>query len=128
MLLVLFCLGIATLVYAEYKPYPMDYIDGKLIVDPKKMILEAWYTTGQLFGVIAGRLVEKSVIKFSPKLNFRRIIFALIGMAVLYFLIKNLTAFISGFAELHWRLLITQFITYFYIIAVWPAVMKIFNS
>ena len=100
-LAVLFCLGIATLVYAEYKPYPMDYVDGKLIVDPKKMIIEAWYTTGQLFGVIAGRLVEKHVIKFSPRLNFRRIISTIIGMAILYFLIKNLTAFISGFAEPH---------------------------
>lgn len=126
MLAVLFFLGIATLTYAEYKPYPMDYIDGKLIVDPKKMILEAWHTTGQLFGVIVGRLVEKHFIKFSPSLNFRRVIFSLIGMVVLYFLIKNLTAFVSRFAGLYWRRLITQFITYFYIIAIWPAVMKIF--
>ena len=128
MLTALFIFGLFVLVYAEYKPYPMDYVDGKLIVDPQRMTLEAWHVAGQLLGCVAGRFIEKHYVKFSPRLNFRGIIFTLIGMLILYFIIKNLTPFMRKLAEPHYARMAAQFLTFFYVIVIWPAVMKIFNS
>lgn len=34
------------LLYISLKPYPTDYVDGKLIVNPAKMVLDGYKDTG----------------------------------------------------------------------------------
>jgi len=50
-----------SIVYFKYKPYPMDYIDGKLLVDPKKMMSDAFVGAGRLSGLIIGCILEKNL-------------------------------------------------------------------
>ena len=55
-------LGIAALIYISVKHYPMDYVDGKLLVDPQKMMRDGYGDIGMLIAFCAGRFIEKTWI------------------------------------------------------------------
>lgn len=50
--------------YIYYKKYPMDYVDGKLLVDPIKMTVGGFKDPGRLFGVVLGWFIERRWIHF----------------------------------------------------------------
>ena len=50
--------------YIYFKEYPMDYVDGKLLVDPIKMTVGGFKDPGRLFGVVLGWFVERRWIRF----------------------------------------------------------------
>ena len=41
------------------KKYPMDYVDGELLVDPKKMTVDGFKDPGTCFGMILGWFIER---------------------------------------------------------------------
>ena len=53
--------------YLYFKNYPMDYVDGKLLVDPAKMTVDGFKDPGRFFGVVAGWFVERRWIRFEIK-------------------------------------------------------------
>ena len=127
-LLVGFLLGVAALVYTRMKSYPMDYVDGKLLVDPEKMKLSGVSDISLIFGLTLGRYIEKRWIKFRPEgLNFKTIILGAIGLAIMAFMIDNLKNFTVSVAGDFYGCIASGFITMFYVVAVWPAVMKVFS-
>ena len=74
-------------IYTVFKPYPMDYVDGKLLVDPDRMMLDTFYAVGIMTGFISGRFIERKYIGFSVTgLNVRGIILAVIGLVPVYFI------------------------------------------
>ena len=74
-------------IYTAFKPYPMDYVDGKLLVDPDKMMLDTFYAVGMMTGFILGRYIEREYINFEVTgLNIRGIILAVIGLIPVYFI------------------------------------------
>ena len=50
--------------YIRFKQYPMDYVDGKLLVDPVKMTVDGFKDPGRLFGVVLGWFIERRWIRF----------------------------------------------------------------
>lgn len=52
--------------YIYFKEYPMDYVDGKLLVDPIKMTVGGFKDPGRLFGVVLGWFIERRWIRFDP--------------------------------------------------------------
>ena len=50
--------------YMYFKNYPMDYVDGKLLVDPTKMTVGGFKDPGRLFGVVLGWFIERRFIRF----------------------------------------------------------------
>ena len=54
----------ALLPYMYFKSYPMDYVDGVLLVDPTKMTVGGFKDPGRLFGVVLGWFVERRFVKF----------------------------------------------------------------
>ena len=52
--------------YIYFKDYPMDYVDGKLLVDPVKMTVGGFKDPGRLFGVVLGWFIERRWIRFDP--------------------------------------------------------------
>ena len=82
--LILCVLGV---IYTAFKPYPMDYVDGKLLVDPDRMMLDTFYAVGMMTGFITGRWIEREYIGFSVTgLNVKGIILAVIGLIPVYFI------------------------------------------
>ena len=112
------------LVYITYKPYPMDYVDGKLLVDPRSMMRDAYKNSGILAGMIIGRYLEKRFINFKPTglKNFKGLIFVVIGLVIFIYLRKLPTGFLGKL----WGRFASDFIRYFFVIFIWPVVLKIF--
>ena len=52
--------------YMYFKDYPMDYVDGKLLVDPVKMTVGGFKDPGRLFGVVLGWFIERRWVRFDP--------------------------------------------------------------
>ena len=54
----------ALLCYISFKQYPMDYIDGQLIVDPKKMTVDGFKDPGRFYGIVLGWFLERRFVRF----------------------------------------------------------------
>lgn len=59
---VLACVLVTIFIYC--KSYPMDYVDGKLLVDPKKMTIGGFGDPGRFCGIIIGWFIERRFIQF----------------------------------------------------------------
>lgn len=82
----LIMLTIAALVYITVKSYPLDYADGKLLVDPDAMKLDTYMGCGTMAGFAIGYFIEHRFIRFTVKKdNKRQLTVALFLLAVLYF-------------------------------------------
>lgn len=83
-------LTIILLIYVNFKSYPMDYINGKLLFDPTPAKLKAYGYLGFVFGVFYGWIIEKRFIKFNANYGsvLRKICRFVIGSSIL-FLILN---------------------------------------
>ena len=121
--------SVLTLVYVTYKPYPMDYVDGKLLVDPKKMTIDAWGDAGAFAPLAVFWYIERRFIKFEPAgWNVKGVILCLIGLIPLHFMIWNLGGISSGMFGAHVGKFVSKSVMIFYIMIVWPLVIKLFSG
>ncbi len=79
--------AVLALAYISFKPYPMDYVNGKLLVDPVKMMEDAFEAVGMLCGMLLGWLIERRRIRFEndPKNPLSYVIAGLAALPMLYF-------------------------------------------
>lgn len=114
--------------YLALKPYPMDYADGKLIVDPKSMILSSIGPLGMLAGMILGRYIEKRYINFkAERFTLKAGIIALIGLVPLAFMDHRLRVWLSFIGKEPAKLA-EKFILGLFVMAIWPMVLKLFKA
>ena len=52
------------LIVVAFKPYPMDYVNGELLVDPQEMLIGCYKVAGVFIGVLVGWFVERRYIRF----------------------------------------------------------------
>ena len=119
---VVFC--VASLVYITVKSYPMDYVDGKLLVDPQKMMKDGYGDIGRLFALCLGRFIEKTWIRFEPTCSKRNVAAGLVGAVITCWLIQILSDPMCALLGQHWGCFADKFIIIMFIMAIWPAVMK----
>lgn len=55
----------AALLYIRLKHYPETYVDGQLLVDPKKMTVDGFKDPGRGFGILLGWFLERRYVRFS---------------------------------------------------------------
>ncbi|MBQ9904114.1 MAG: phosphatase PAP2 family protein [Synergistaceae bacterium] len=121
--------SILTLVYITYKSYPMDYVDGKLLVDPVKMQIDAWGDAGAFAPFILAWYIESRFVKFEPTgFNVKGVIICLIGMLPLHWIIWNLGGVASGMFGPYWGKLASKGFMLFFIVVLWPIVIKLLTS
>ena len=120
----IFC--VLSYLYMAFKPYPIDYVDGKILVKPSSMIGSSAGEIGVMLGIIAGRYVEKRFINFSVmKLNFKGIIFALIGSVIFCLMYTHLGGFLKAACGSLWGRVIRNFLMIFFVLAVWPFIFEL---
>lgn len=129
-LLITSIICVIALVYTIYKPYPMDYdSNGKLLVNPKKMLKSAFEGFGALFAFCVARYVEKTWIKFKETgLNLKGWVCGIIGIIGLVIIIACTKKPIESTLGANWGRLTFEFIVIFYTIALYPLVIKKFFS
>jgi membrane-associated phospholipid phosphatase len=110
------------LVYVTVKPYPMDYVDGKLLVDPQEMLIDCYKTGGLFVGVLSGWFVERYWIDFhTGGLKLAQILSRLIaGALVVLVLYVPVGHAIVGLAGEYAGQFIRHALTFFAAVAVVP--------
>ena len=117
---------ICTLVYITIKPYPMDYVGDVLLVDPAKMMNDSFKACGMFLGLLAGSFIERHYIHYEVPTGAKNLpILGFVGFMIAfswkeYFGPATLVAAFGG----HLGNLITRFLLTFFVVAVWPVVIR----
>ncbi len=122
-------LSVAGLIYITFKPYPMDSnAEGKLIVDPQKMMNDGYGDIGKMIGFILARFVEKNWIRFKPlKKSVLNIGICLLGLIPMVLLKKFVNPLIVAWLGSHWGKLVFSVIYVCYYLALFPIVLKMID-
>ena len=122
-----FLLCWAGILYITVKSYPMELnAEGKLIVDPQKMMNDGYGDIGKVIGFIIARYVEKKWIRFEPiKNGWKGTLLCILGLIPLVLLKKLLSPVITGWLGSHWGKLVFSILYAFYYIALFPLVLKL---
>ena len=124
---------IAGVAYVTLKPYHIDLdADGKPLVNVSKMINGVYLYGGSLTGVIAGRLIEKKYIRFTPTgLNVKGIILTVIGYVIYVFMNQmrgNSAKFLAPLFTKWGGTFVHTFVMMLFVTAIWPCVIKKFSG
>lgn len=126
LLLICFLAGWIGIIYITFKPYPMTYVDGKLLVDPQRMMNDGYGDICLLIAFPVGRFIERKWIRFKETgLNLKGIILSLIGMVPLVLMINYMKAPLDGLLGSHWGHFTYTFIFVLYCMVVFPAVINL---
>lgn len=116
---------ILSILYVTLKPYPMDYVDGVLLVDPQSMMNDFFKAAGELTGVLIGSYIERHYIHYEIKFDSKSLaLLSCIG-ALLMFAWKTLFApaiIVAPFGA-HWGNFIARFLMYMFALTLWPIVI-----
>lgn len=111
------------LLYFHFKSYPMEYIDGSLIVDPLEMRADGYMTCGAAIGFLVGLMVESRFIRFQTEGSLpRRILRVVLGFPFLALLMAVIKPAVYSRIGSEMGHLVIYSILAFYITAVYPAV------
>lgn len=125
LLLICFIVGWLGIAYITFKPYPMDYVDGKLLVDPQKMMNDGYGDICLLIAFPVARYIEKRWIGFqAPGLKGAGLAAGIVGLIPLFLMIKFMRPALDGLLGTHWGHFTHSFILVLYCIALWPLVIK----
>lgn len=125
LLLICFIVGWLGIAYITFKPYPMDYVDGKLLVDPQKMMNDGYGDICLLIAFPVARYIEKIWIGFqAPGLKGAGLAAGIVGLIPLFLMIKFMRPALDGVLGTHWGHFANTFILVLYCIALWPLVIK----
>ena len=125
-----FVLGMAIIGFITWKPYPMDYVDGKLLVDPQKMMNDGYGDPAKLVAFCAARAVERKWIRFKPSglKNPKGLAVCALGMIGLWALIAFIGKPLDAALGSHWGHFASNFIIVFYCVALVPLALKFTGS
>jgi len=120
-------LVIALLIYIQVKPYPMDYVDGVLLVDPQKMMNDTFKSAGMFLGFIIGSYIERHYVHYEIPVGAANLpIVTCIGVIIVLSWKEYLGSAI--FVEMlggHWGNFIARCLWMIFAIAVYPVfIMK----
>ena len=117
---------IAVLIYITQKPYPMDYVGDKLIVDPKVMMNDSFKASGLLFGILIGSLIERHRIHYEIPSDTKSLaMVTCIGAAIMFSWIRYFgpATVVQAFGS-HWGNLISYAIMVLFALCIWPLVIR----
>lgn len=118
---VLTSVGTLLLIYTNVKTFPMDYSAGSLIVDPAKMRLDAYSCIGGLWGLLAGWLTERRLIRFTmPRNIWQGILRFIVGFLLFFALGKYIGSVIPFVHSPALRYIVHYAFLNFFIMAVYP--------
>ena len=120
-------IGVLMLLYITYKSYPMTYQDGRLLVDPKKMMADGYGDLGKMIGFFIGLYVERHWVKFrAPGATKKGIFICLLGILTLSLVVAFVKPMMYTVFPRHWGKLAYNLVYHMYIVCGFPLVLKQF--
>ncbi len=116
---------VLTIIYIMTKPYPMDYVDGQLLVDPQKMMNDTFKACGSFLGLLLGSFLDRHYLKYRIPVGSAGLpMLTVTGAAIMFgwkewFAPATITAALGG----HWGNLTARFIMVLFALTVWPWVI-----
>ena len=117
---------VGALLYITQKSYPMDYVDGKPLVDPAKMMNDSFKSCGAFLGFLLGSYVERHYIRYEVPTGAKNLpILGFVGFLVAFSWKEYLApaTFVAALGG-HWGNFVARFILWFFVVAVWPLVIR----
>lgn len=119
-------LGFVSIAYITFKPYPMTYVDGKLLVDPQKMMNDGYGDIAFLIAFCIGRFIERRWIRFEPTgVNLPGIILWAAGGLIFVLMNNNIGKPLDNMLGSHWGHFARRMITILYYTALYPLIIKL---
>ena len=119
--------ALAVLVYINVKPYPMDYVDGVLLVDPQKMMKDTFSGVGGVIGLMAGSYIERHYIKYKIPEGAKSLpVMTCVGTAVIFVWNQYLSGItVKLWFGANWGYFISAFLTMLFVVVLYPiCIMK----
>lgn len=116
---------ILTVVYITLKPYPMDYVDGKLLVEPQKMMNDTFKACGAFLGILIGSYIDRHYLQYEIPVGMAELpILTCVGAGLMFgwkefFAPATIVAAFGG----HWGNFIARMIMLLFAICIWPVVI-----
>ncbi len=124
-LLLSIVMGVIMILYASLKSYPMDYVDGVLLVDPKKLALDSWGQGGEILAFGISWYVERRWINFSVEGSVsERLGRFLIGGLIVIFLFHTATPLCNLILNESIARFVSKMIIVFFIMIIYPYFIK----
>lgn len=120
-------IGIAIALYAQFKPYPVDYdADGAVLVEGIKMASDCFKGVGWSIGFFVGSVLEKRYVNFTSDGTIQQRAVRLFGgLLGFYFVNLILSSLVKLVITGTVATIVTSFIVMFYITFVFPWLIKI---
>lgn len=113
--------GVCLMLYVLYKPYPMDIVNGALLVDPKDMIVDGLSIAGATMGFVLGWYVERRWIRFEMGKGFwKRALRFIVGVAGMFALQAFVVPLFERVVGVMWGQCAGLFVMALYIMAGYP--------
>lgn len=113
------------LCYIALKPYPEDYLDGVLLVDPKKMTVDGFKDPGRCYGIFLGWFLERKFIRFSTDARpEQKVMRALVGGVMVVFWWTAVASPIGKMIDTNWGYFLTQASTPLLFMTVYPLIFS----
>ena len=126
-LIISFIIGWLGIIYITFKPYPMTYVDGKLLVDPQKMMNDGYGDIALLIAFPIARFIERKWVNFKAAgLKAKGILIGIVGLVPLWCMISFMRPRLDGLLGSHWGHFTHNFILVLYCVAIFPAVIRLF--
>ena len=118
--------GSVSIAYITFKPYPMTYVDGKLLVDPQKMMNDGYGDITFLIAFCVGRFIERRWINFEPTgINVPGVLLWAVGGFIFVLLNNNIGKPLDNMLGSHWGHFARRMITILYYTALYPLIIKL---
>ena len=115
--------------YTALKSYPVDILNGKILVDPTRMKVDSYPKTALTIGFFTGWLIDKRFIKYDEKSGsiISKTIIYVIGAVAICIMMRESIPFISS--QIPTPLdVFARFVTIgLFITGIYPAIIKLCN-
>ena len=117
---------IAALIYITQKPYPMDYADGVLLVDPQAMMNDTFKACGAFSGILLASFLDRHYLHYQIPVGAPNLPILAVTGAGIMFAWKTWFApgtIVAGLGS-HWGNFIACLIMVFFAMTIWPVVIR----
>ena len=134
-LLISIVLAVLCVIYFENKSYPLTYVNGKLLVNPEKMVIDSYSGIGAFlalalttFLTFLTKLNITKTSKISIKIIIVRVVLTIAAIAIFTCMSKNLPSDLSRIMQKKTAYLLSNFTTYFSITFIFPYLINILGK
>ena len=124
--IVMIFISLLMLLYVNFKSYPIDYVDGKILFCPSRLKAVSFEVAGMLVGVFCGWLMERRFVDFRPDVgNFwTRAIRFFIGFGLMALFIEVSIPVVESYLGARFGSLVGYYFVGLYITYLYPFWVK----